>query len=130
MNNHVKMTFSITVPQNFAVTLNGSILRARWDAPPDQTISSYTLTCSVDDNEVLSLETSLLNVTLGVYMTAATYTCNVYATTTNGDGTPTDNVSVTTGGITIRYLCDILVVCLLHPRFQCEGLFTIHPPTI
>ena len=93
------MTFIVTVPQNFSVTLNGTILRAHWDVPPDQTNSSYTLTCSVDGDEVLSLETILLDVTLGVYMTVATYSCNVYATTTNGDGTPTDDVYVTTGGI-------------------------------
>lgn len=54
---------------------------------------------------VLSLETSLVNVTLGVYRTSATYTCSVYATTEDGDGSPTDGIAVTTGGNLRAVLC-------------------------
>ena len=87
------------MPQNFALTLSGTILRATWDAPPNQTILSYTLTCSVDGTEVLSVETNQLGVTLGVYLTEATYFCRVYAIlTTGGAGFPTDYIYVTTGG--------------------------------
>lgn len=91
-------TVCVTAPQNFDVALDGTVLSASWDAPEDENVISYTLNCSVDGEDVLSLETTLLEVSVGVYRTSTTYSCTVYATTSNGDGTPTDAMSVTTGG--------------------------------
>ena len=94
----------VSVPRNFTLNLDGTILGVAWDPPPDLSVSSYTLTCYVSGSEVLSLETSLVNVTLGVYMTSATYSCNVYATTSSGEGHPTDDLSVTTGGNLVAHI--------------------------
>ena len=86
-----------TAPPNFTLSLNGTVLTASWDAPAFQNVS-YTLTCSVDSNEVLSLSTTLTEVVVGIYMTEANYSCNVYATISGVDTPATDGVSVTTGG--------------------------------
>lgn len=91
-------TVHVTAPQNFDVALDGTVLSASWEAPQDQNVTSYTLTCSVGGEDVLSLETTELEISVGVYRTSTTYSCNVYATTPDGDGTPTDSISVTTGG--------------------------------
>ena len=86
-----------TAPPNFTLSLNGTVLTASWDAPAMQDVS-YTLTCSVDSNEVLSLSTTQTEVVVGIYMTEATYSCNVYATISGVDKPATDDMSVTTGG--------------------------------
>ena len=86
-----------TVPPNFTLSLNGTVLTASWDAPALQDVS-YTLTCSVDSNEVLSLNTTLKQVVLGIYMTEATYSCNVYATICGVNTPATNDMSVITGG--------------------------------
>ena len=86
-----------TAPPNFTLSLNGTVLIASWDAPALQNVS-YILTCSVDSNEVLSLSTTLTDVVVGIYMTEATYSCNVYATISGVNTPATDNKSVITGG--------------------------------
>ena len=87
----------ITAPPNFTLSLSGTVLTASWDAPALQDVS-YTLTCSVDSNEVLSLSTTLTEVVVGVYMTEANYSCNVFATISGVDKPATDDMSATTGG--------------------------------
>ena len=86
-----------TAPPNFTLSLNGTVLTASWNASALQDVS-YTLTCSDDSNEVLSLSTTLTEVVVGVYMTEATYSCNVYATISGVNTPATDDMSVTTGG--------------------------------
>ena len=86
-----------TAPPNFSLSLSGTVLTANWDAPALQDVS-YTLTCSVDSNEVLSLNTTLIEVVVGIYMTEAAYSCNVYATISGVEKPATDDISVTTGG--------------------------------
>ena len=79
------------------MSLNSTVLTASWDAPATQNVT-YTLTCSVDSNEVLSLSTTLTEVVVGIYTTEATYSCNVYATISGVDTPATYDMSVTTGG--------------------------------
>ena len=86
-----------TAPPNFTLSLSGTVLTASWDAPALQDVS-YTLTCSVDSNEVLSLSTTLTEVVVGIYMTEANYSCNVYATISGVNTPATDDMSVITGG--------------------------------
>ena len=86
-----------TAPPYFTLSLNGTVLTASWDAPALQDVS-YTLTCSVDSNEVLSLKTTLTEVVVGIYMTEATYSCNVYATISGVNTPATDYISVITRG--------------------------------
>ena len=95
--NYIFLSVIYTAPPNFTLSLNGTVLTASWDAPALQDVS-YTLTCSVDSNEVLSLSTPLTEVVVGIYMTEATYSCNVYATISGVDKPATDDMSVTTGG--------------------------------
>ena len=52
----------------------------------------------MDTNDVLSLSTPLTEVVVGIYMTDATYSCNVYATISGVYKAATDDMSVTTGG--------------------------------
>ena len=79
------------------MSLSGTVLTASWAAPALQDVS-YTLTCCVGGIEVLSLSTTLTEVVVGIYMTEATYSCNVYATISGVDKPATDNMFVTTGG--------------------------------
>ena len=95
--NYIFLSVIYTAPPNFTLSLNGTVLTASWDAPALQYVS-YTLTCSVDSNEVLSLSTTLTEVVVGIYMTKASYSCNVYATISGVDKPATDDMSVTTGG--------------------------------
>ena len=95
--NYIYLSLIYTAPLNFTLSLSGTVLTASWDAPALQNVS-YTLTCSVDSNEVLSLSTTLTEVVVGIYMTEATYSCNVYATISGVDTPATDDMSVTTGG--------------------------------
>ena len=59
--------FCHTAPPNFTLSLSGTVLTASWDALTVQDIS-YTLTCRVGGNEVLSLNTPLTEVVVGIYM--------------------------------------------------------------
>ena len=95
--NYIFLSVIYTVPLNFTLSLNGTVLTASWDALALQDVS-YTLTCSVDSNEVLSLSTPLTEVVVGIYMTEANYSCNVYAIISGVDTPATDDMSVTTGG--------------------------------
>ena len=98
----------IIVPPSIELSLNGTVLTASWDELTFQDVS-YTLTCSVDSKEVLFLNTTLTEVTVGVYMLNTTYSCNVYATISGEDETATEDKDFTTGGNTVS-ICD---ECLL-----------------
>ena len=87
-----------TAPPNFALSLSSTVLTVSWAAPAIQDVS-YTLTCCVGGNDVLSLSTTLTEVVVGIYLTEATYSCNVYAIISGVDKPATDDMSVTTGGI-------------------------------
>ena len=92
----IKLLCSV-VPPSIELSLNGPVLTASWKELTFQDVS-YTLTCSVDSNEVLFLSTTLTEVTVGVYMLSTTYSCNVYATISGEDETATEDQYFTTGG--------------------------------
>ena len=74
-------------------------MTATWDAPANETVANYTLICSVDGNQVLSVTTTATEVTLGVYLFEKTYSCSIFAfDDMNGTGEPTTSMTVTTGG--------------------------------
>ena len=74
-------------------------MTATWDAPANETVANYTLICSVDGNQVLSVTTTATEVTLGVYLFEKTYSCSIFAfDDTNRTGAPTASMTVTTGG--------------------------------
>ena len=87
---------------NFTATLIGTVLLLEW-APPEEDdrngdIISYSLSCSINDNEIFELNLTDINeIYLGVYRHEATYSCDIYASTSAGGG-PTASASVTTGG--------------------------------
>lgn len=97
------MTAPSGTPEDFTVTLNDTVLLLSW-APPAENrrngvIVSYTLSCSIDDNQVfeLNLNATVEEIYLGVYRHESTYSCNISASTSEGSG-PNATASVTTGG--------------------------------
>ena len=97
-SNHEFLYLIPSAPQNFSLSLNGTVMTATWDAPASGNVTNYTLICSVDGNQVLSVTTTATEVTLGVYLFEKTYSCSILASDTDGSGVPTASVTVTTGG--------------------------------
>ena len=62
-----------------------------WNPPPDTTgvITSYTLFCSIDGEEVLRVRMKTVQFfTLEELNTATLYSCGMLASTSGGDGPP------------------------------------------
>lgn len=90
-------------PEDFTATLDGTVLFLEW-APPTENrrngvIVSYNLSCSINSNQVfeLSLKATVEEIYLGIYRHESTYSCDISAATSAGNG-PTATVSVMTGG--------------------------------
>ena len=90
-------------PVSFAATLNNTVLSLSWE-PVDEDeqngdILSYTLTCSIGSDVALELNLTATTeeIDLGVYEADATYSCEIYASNSAGDG-PSATTTVTTGG--------------------------------
>jgi len=86
---------------NFSASLNNTVLSLTW-APVDENhqngeILSYTLTCSIGSDVALNLTVTVEEIELGVYEADATYSCEIYASNSAGNG-PSANITVTTGG--------------------------------
>ena len=83
--------------------MNRTALDCSW-APPAEfelnggNITSYTLSCWVDDdtvfNETLSSTTN--SFTIDLYSPNTTYSCSIYVSTELGDGPSSDFITVTT----------------------------------
>ena len=69
-----------------------------WYPPLGQSVDFYTFNCSVNNQEVLSLDTTIRSLVLGIYEPDTTYVCIVWYTTIFGETGPAFNESVTTGG--------------------------------
>ena len=69
-------------------------------SPPDPMLQngeivSYTLTCTAG-SETTSAITTQLQFTLDTFIPGETFQCTVYATNVFGDGSPTEELAVTT----------------------------------
>lgn len=78
--------------------MDGVSLSFSWEPPAgDGLILSYTVICSVSGlTEVNATLNPVLEVTLDELKPATNYSCRVYASTSGGNGPPTDTVTVTT----------------------------------
>ena len=90
-------------PVNFSAVLDNTVLSLTW-APVDENdqngeILSYTLTCGIDSDVAfeLNLTVTVEEIELGVYEADATYSCDIYASNSAGNG-PSATITVTTGG--------------------------------
>ena len=74
-------------------------MTAIWNQPVGQSVELYTLSCSINSREVLSVTTAETTIELGIYEPNTTYVCHVrYSTTSGVGGGVTSNQSLTTGG--------------------------------
>ena len=81
------------------IVLSGTVLTANWQPNPDLIIAFYTLTCSINNEEVLSVDTKETSLVVGIYEPDTTYICYVRYTTTQGvSGPATNTYYLTTGG--------------------------------
>ena len=78
--------------------MDSTILTVNWYPPIGQNVDFYTFSCSLNDEEVLSLDITIRSLVLGIYEPDATYVCTIWYTTTSGETGPIINKSVTTGG--------------------------------
>ena len=87
-------TFNLFSAQNFELSLNGTVLTASWDLPSDERL--YTLTCFVNDEEILSISmnTAETSAEIAIYAPDTTYDCNATLSGVNGSAT----ITFTTGG--------------------------------
>ena len=89
-------------PLDFTVSVNRTTLECSWGPLAENerngVITSYTLTCLVDDvmvfNEELSPSVGMFSIDF--YSPNTTYTCSIYASTNSGDGPSSTGVTVTT----------------------------------
>ena len=90
-------------PIYFSGTLNNTVLSLMWEpvneAEQNGEILFYTLTCNVGSDLAfeLNLIATVEEIELGVYEADATYTCEIYASYSAGNG-PSATITVTTGG--------------------------------
>ena len=88
---------------NFSASLNNTVLSLMWE-PVDEDeqngdILSYTLTCSIGSDVAFELNVTATTeeIELGVYEADTTYSCEIYASNSVGNG-PSATITVTTGG--------------------------------
>ena len=85
--------------QNFGLSLDSTVLTANWDPPLGQIVNFYIFTCSVNNQEIFSVNATQTSLMLGIYEPITTYVCSVRYTTTSGvSGPASSNISFTTGG--------------------------------
>jgi len=90
-------------PVNFFAALNNTVLSLMWEPVNEDEqngeILSYTLTCSIGSDVAfeLDLTATVEEIELGVYEADATYSCEIYASNSAGNG-PSATITVTTGG--------------------------------
>ena len=88
---------------NFSAVLNDTVLSLMWEPVNEDEqngqILSYTLTCNNGSDLAfeLNLTATVEEIELGVYETDATYSCEIYASNSAGNG-PSATITVTTGG--------------------------------
>ena len=88
---------------NFSAVLNNTVLSLMWESVNENEqnvrILSYTLTCSIGSDVAfeLNLTATVEEIELGVYEVDATYSCEIYASTSAGNG-PSATITVTTDG--------------------------------
>ena len=97
------MTFTAPsgAPVLFAASLTDTVVSFTWDPPAEDQqngeIVSYFLSCSISNNVEFELNlTDIEEISVGVYKTGSTYTCEIYAATSAGGG-PTASQTVSTG---------------------------------
>lgn len=98
--------FSFVVPTgapvNFNIDVNMTTLYCSWAPPPEDTlngnITSYTLSCLVDNELVLNENISSTedSFEINLYSLNTTYNCSIYASTELGSGPPSEFITVTT----------------------------------
>ena len=109
--------------ENLGISLDSTVLTVNWYPPIGQSVDFYTFNCSVNDQEVVSVDTTIRSLLLGVYEPDATYLCNVWYTTTSGDTGLAFSESVTTGGEHI-YTC----TCICDQIWE-NPTFILHIPS-
>ena len=88
---------------SFSAALNNTVLSLMWEAVNEDEqngeILSYTLTCTIGSDVAfeLNLIPTVEEIELGVYKVDATYSCEIYASNSAGNG-PSATITVTTGG--------------------------------
>ena len=88
---------------NFSAALNNTVLSLMWESVNEDEqngdILSYTLTCSIGSYVAfeLNLTSTVEDIELGVYKFDTTYSCEIYASNSAGNG-PSATITVTTGG--------------------------------
>ena len=88
---------------NFSAVLNNTVLSLMWEPvnEDDQNgeILSYTLTCYIGSDVAfeLNLTATVEEIDLGVYEADATYSCEIYASNSAGNG-PSVTITIATGG--------------------------------
>ena len=91
-------------PQSFVVVKDVTSLTCSWDFPTEDdsngVIVSFDLVCMVDGATVIdmTLDPTVLSITVDLYELSTTYSCTVAASTAIGMGPPTTAISVTTDG--------------------------------
>ena len=85
-------------PRNFTITVDGISLMFSWQPPAgSRTILSYTVSCSVGrDVEFSARFNPVLGITLNELKPSTDYSCKVYASSSGGDGPPTDDILAST----------------------------------
>lgn len=81
------------------ISLSGTVLTANWQPNPDLIVEFYTLSCSINHKEVVSVDTNETSLVVGIYEPNETYVCYVrYMTTQGVSGPATATYKLTTGG--------------------------------
>ena len=86
------------------ITVTGVAVTLTWSPPPETPgLLSYTLSCSVDGAEALTvvLKSSLQEFTLEELLPATSYVCSFFASTSGGDG-PTALHTFDTEGLKLQ----------------------------
>ena len=89
-------------PLEFAIDVIGTTLDFSWQPPAEELrnglIMSYSLSCSVDGEQIFSLVLEpVLGITLDDFRLSTMYVCSLFASTSGGAG-PSANASATTEG--------------------------------
>ena len=103
-------------PQSFFVGVDVTSLFCSWDLPTEDdrngAIVSYNLVCMTDDITAIdiTLNPTVLNITVNLYKPSTTYLCTVAASTAVGMGPPTDAITITTDGKCFQYYVSLLLI--------------------
>ena len=96
---HTNLIFFHAVTDLDIYLSSNTVLSAHWVSDLGVVVDNYTLTCSVNKQNVLLVDTRETSLAVGIYWPYTTYVCQVWYTTISGEiGPATSEVSVTTGG--------------------------------